>query len=122
MRAVFFKLLKDYEFSVRASNALERAGFVYVGEVVQKTANELLKTNGIGRKTLVEIREMLEKEGLRFGEKITDQEKLELSLVRSGQTPKKKEYKVITTEGGSFVILCAIEKESKVVIVVEPMK
>ncbi len=55
------------ELSVRATNCLKNDNIVYVGDLVQKTEAEMLKTPNFGRKSLNEIKEKLAKIGLRFG-------------------------------------------------------
>jgi len=55
------------ELSVRATNCLKNDNIVYVGDLVQKTEGEMLKTPNFGRKSLNEIKEKLAKIGLRFG-------------------------------------------------------
>ena len=58
------------ELSVRATNCLKNDNIVYVGDLVQKTEGEMLKTPNFGRKSLNEIKEKLAKIGLRFGMEI----------------------------------------------------
>ena len=60
------------ELSVRATNCLKNDNIVYVGDLVQKTEGEMLKTPNFGRKSLNEIKEKLSKIGLRFGMEIQD--------------------------------------------------
>ena len=60
------------ELSVRATNCLKNDNIVYVGDLVQKTEGEMLKTPNFGRKSLNEIKEKLAKIGLRFGMEISD--------------------------------------------------
>ncbi|MDE3016579.1 MAG: DNA-directed RNA polymerase subunit alpha [Pseudomonadota bacterium] len=55
------------ELSVRATNCLKNDNIVYVGDLVQKTESEMLKTPNFGRKSLNEIKEKLAKIGLKFG-------------------------------------------------------
>lgn len=55
------------ELSVRATNCLKNDNIIYVGDLVQKTESEMLKTPNFGRKSLNEIKEKLTKIGLRFG-------------------------------------------------------
>lgn len=55
------------ELSVRATNCLKNDNIVYVGDLVQKSESEMLKTPNFGRKSLNEIKEKLAKIGLRFG-------------------------------------------------------
>ena len=65
-----FLLKKVYdldELSVRATNCLKNDNIIYVGDLVQKTEGEMLKTPNFGRKSLNEIKEKLSKIGLRFG-------------------------------------------------------
>jgi DNA-directed RNA polymerase subunit alpha len=60
------------ELSVRATNCLKNDNIVYVGDLVQKTEAEMLKTPNFGRKSLNEIKEKLAKIGLRFGMEVPD--------------------------------------------------
>lgn len=59
------------ELSVRATNCLKNDNIVYVGDLVQKTEAEMLKTPNFGRKSLNEIKEKLAKIGLRFGMEVS---------------------------------------------------
>ncbi len=59
------------ELSVRATNCLKNDNIVYVGDLVQKTESEMLKTPNFGRKSLNEIKEKLAKIGLKFGMEVT---------------------------------------------------
>jgi DNA-directed RNA polymerase subunit alpha len=60
----------DLELSVRSANCLKNAGINLIGELVQKTEAEMLKTKNFGRKSLNEIKEMLAEMGLSFGMKL----------------------------------------------------
>lgn len=62
-----FKSIEDLELPVRASNCLKSAGLHIVGELVQRTEADLLKTKNFGRKSLEDIRRVLESMGLDFG-------------------------------------------------------
>ena len=62
-----FKNIEDLELPVRASNCLKSAGLHIVGELVQRTEADLLKTKNFGRKSLEDIRRVLESMGLDFG-------------------------------------------------------
>ena len=55
---------------MRAANCLQNADIKYIGELVQKTEAEMLKTKNFGRKSLNEIKEMLADMGLSFGLKL----------------------------------------------------
>lgn len=60
----------ELELSVRAANCLKVANIHTIGELVQKTENEMLKTKNFGRKSLNEIKEILTAMGLSLGMKI----------------------------------------------------
>lgn len=60
----------DLELSVRSANCLKNAGINLIGELVQKTEAEMLKTKNFGRKSLNEIKEILAEMGLGFGMKL----------------------------------------------------
>ena len=64
---VLFKSIEDLELSVRATNCLKSAGIAIFGELVQKTENEILETRNFGRKSLEEIRRVVNKMGFDFG-------------------------------------------------------
>jgi len=60
----------DLELSVRSANCLKNAGIHLIGELVQKTEAEMLKTKNFGRKSLNEIKDILQEMGLSFGMKL----------------------------------------------------
>jgi DNA-directed RNA polymerase subunit alpha len=62
-----FRSVAELELSVRSANCLQNAGIKYIGELVQKTEAEMLKTKNFGRKSLNEIKEILREMGLDFG-------------------------------------------------------
>lgn len=64
-----FKSIDDLELSVRATNCLRSANISTVGELVQKTESDMLRTKNFGRKSLDEIKSVLLKMGLDFGMK-----------------------------------------------------
>jgi DNA-directed RNA polymerase subunit alpha len=57
----------ELELSVRSANCLKNADIRYIGELVQKTEQEMLKTKNFGRKSLNEIKEILSDMGLQLG-------------------------------------------------------
>ncbi len=59
--------IDELEFSVRSANCLKNANIHYIGELVQKTEQEMLKTKNFGRKSLKEIKTILEQMGLQLG-------------------------------------------------------
>lgn len=61
------KKVDELELSVRSSNCLKNDNIIYIGDLVQKTDNEMLKTPNFGRKSLNEIKDALANMGLRFG-------------------------------------------------------
>ena len=63
---------KEIELSVRSANCLENADIKYIGELVQKTEAEMLRTKNFGRKSLNEIKEILGEMGLSLGMKLED--------------------------------------------------
>ena len=62
-----FKGIDELELSVRATNCLKSANIRTVGELVQRSEGEMLKTKNFGRKSLDEIRRILSDMGLEFG-------------------------------------------------------
>ncbi|MBI5378565.1 MAG: DNA-directed RNA polymerase subunit alpha [Nitrospirae bacterium] len=62
--------VEELELSVRAANCLKVANIRTIGELVQKSENEMLKTKNFGRKSLNEIKEILTAMGLSLGMKI----------------------------------------------------
>lgn len=56
----------ELELSVRSANCLAQAGIRYIGELVQRSEGEMLKTKNFGRKSLKEIKEILEDMGLQL--------------------------------------------------------
>ena len=60
----------ELELSVRSANCLQNANIRYIGELVQKTEMEMLRTKNFGRKSLNEIKEILTEMGLGLGFKI----------------------------------------------------
>jgi DNA-directed RNA polymerase subunit alpha len=65
--------VEELELSVRSYNCLKNADIKSIGELVQKTEAEMLKTKNFGRKSLNEIKEILAEMGLSFGMKINDE-------------------------------------------------
>lgn len=61
------KKVDELELSVRSQNCLKNDNIVYIGDLVNKTESEMLKTPNFGRKSLNEIKEVLGSMGLRFG-------------------------------------------------------
>jgi DNA-directed RNA polymerase subunit alpha len=62
-----FKSVDELELSVRSANCLQNANIRYIGELVQRTEAEMLKTKNFGRKSLNEIKEVLDSMDLELG-------------------------------------------------------
>jgi DNA-directed RNA polymerase subunit alpha len=65
-----FRSVDELELSVRSANCLKNADIRYIGDLVQKTEAEMLKTKNFGRKSLNEIKEILAEMGLSLGMKL----------------------------------------------------
>ena len=65
-----FRSVEELELSVRSANCLQNANIHLIGELVQKTEADMLKTKNFGRKSLKEIKEILADMGLSLGMKI----------------------------------------------------
>jgi DNA-directed RNA polymerase subunit alpha len=64
------KTIGELELSVRAANCLKNANIRYIGELVQRSEGEMLKTKNFGRKSLNEIKQILGDMGLSLGMKV----------------------------------------------------
>jgi len=62
----------ELELSVRSANCLKNDNIIYIGDLVQKTEQEMLRTPNFGRKSLNEIKEVLSHMGLHLGMEIPD--------------------------------------------------
>ncbi len=69
---VLLKKVDELELSVRSRNCLQNDNIVYIGDLVTKTENEMLRTQNFGRKSLNEIRDVLSKFNLKFGMEISN--------------------------------------------------
>ncbi len=67
-----FRRIDELELSVRSANCLENADIKYIGELVQRSEAEMLRTKNFGRKSLNEIKEILTEMGLSLGLKLED--------------------------------------------------
>jgi DNA-directed RNA polymerase subunit alpha len=65
-----YRTVDELELSVRSANCLQNANIHYIGELVQKTEAEMLKTKNFGRKSLKEIKEILSEMDLALGMKL----------------------------------------------------
>ena len=67
-----FRRIDELELSVRSANCLENADIKYIGELVQRSEAEMLRTKNFGRKSLNEIKEILSEMGLALGLKLEE--------------------------------------------------
>lgn len=67
-----FKKIDELELSVRSANCLENADIKFIGELVQRSEQEMLRTKNFGRKSLNEIKDILTEMGLTLGMKLDD--------------------------------------------------
>jgi len=66
------KKVDELELSVRSANCLKNDNIVYIGDLVQKSESEMLRTPNFGRKSLNEIKEVLSQMGLNLGMEVTN--------------------------------------------------
>jgi DNA-directed RNA polymerase subunit alpha len=69
---LLLKKVDELELSVRSANCLKNDNIVYIGDLIQKTEAEMLRTPNFGRKSLNEIKEVLTSMGLHLGMEIVD--------------------------------------------------
>ncbi len=67
---VLLRPIDDLELTVRSANCLKAESIYYIGDLIQKTEVELLKTPNLGKKSLTEIKEVLGQRGLGLGVKL----------------------------------------------------
>jgi DNA-directed RNA polymerase subunit alpha len=66
------KKVDELELSVRSANCLKNDNIVYIGDLIQKTESEMLRTPNFGRKSLNEIKEVLAQMGLHLGMEVSN--------------------------------------------------
>ena len=66
------KKVEELELSVRSANCLKNDNIVYIGDLVQKSENEMLRPPNFGRKSLNEIKEVLSNMGLNLGQVVEE--------------------------------------------------
>ncbi|NHK27347.1 DNA-directed RNA polymerase subunit alpha [Parvularcula flava] len=70
--AALLRKVDELELSVRSANCLKNDNIVYIGDLIQKTEAEMLRTPNFGRKSLNEIKEVLAQLGLHLGMDVPD--------------------------------------------------
>jgi DNA-directed RNA polymerase subunit alpha len=76
---VLLRPVDDLELTVRAANCLKAENIFYIGDLVQRSENDLLKTPNLGKKSLTEIKSVLSSRGLSLGMAIENWPPKELS-------------------------------------------
>ena len=66
------KKVEELELSVRSANCLKNDNIIYIGDLVQKSESEMLRTPNFGRKSLNEIKEVLQQMELNLGMSVPD--------------------------------------------------
>ena len=64
---ILLRPVDELELTVRSANCLKAENIHYIGDLVQRTEVELLRTPNLGKKSLTEIKEVLESHGLSLG-------------------------------------------------------
>ena len=81
-----FRSVDELELSVRSANCLQNANITLIGELVQRSEQDMLKTKNFGRKSLKEIKEILATMNLQLGMKIDNWEQLKARWVAQQQS------------------------------------
>ncbi len=72
MDPLLLRPVDDLELTVRSANCLKAENIFYIGDLIQRTEFELLKTPNLGKKSLTEIKDVLAQHGLSLGMKLED--------------------------------------------------
>jgi DNA-directed RNA polymerase subunit alpha len=67
---ILLRPIEDLELTVRSANCLKAEQIYYIGDLIQRTEVELLKTPNLGKKSLTEVKDVLAKHGLSLGMKL----------------------------------------------------
>ena len=80
---ILLRPVDDLELTVRSANCLKAENIYYIGDLIQRTETELLKTPNLGRKSLNEIKAVLASRGLTLGMKLEDWPPVGLETIRT---------------------------------------
>ena len=69
---ILMQPVDDLELTVRSANCLKAENIIYIGDLVQRTEVELLKTPNLGKKSLTEIKDVLAQRGLSLGMRVAN--------------------------------------------------
>ena len=64
---ILLRPVDDLELTVRSANCLKAESIFYIGDLIQRTEHDLLKTPNLGKKSLTEIKDVLASRGLSLG-------------------------------------------------------
>jgi len=67
---ILLRPVEELELTARSANCLKAENIYYIGDLIQRTETELLKTPNLGRKSLNEIKDVLAARGLTLGMKL----------------------------------------------------
>ncbi|MDT0636118.1 DNA-directed RNA polymerase subunit alpha [Spectribacter hydrogenoxidans] len=81
---ILLKAIDELDLTVRSTNCLKAENIHYVGDLVQRSENELMKTPNLGKKSLTEISEVLSEHGLKLGMSLEDWPPAELETANAG--------------------------------------
>src|SRR4030095_13531076 len=87
---ILLRPVDDLELTVRSANCLKAENIYYIGDLIQRTETELLKTPNLGRKSLNEIKEVLASRGLTLGMKLENWPPAGLEKPESADTKGRK--------------------------------
>ena len=88
---ILLRPVDDLELTVRSANCLKAENIYYIGDLIQRTETELLKTPNLGRKSLNEIKEVLASRGLTLGMKLENWPPAGLETARSLKTERRED-------------------------------
>lgn len=81
---ILLRPVDDLELTVRSANCLKAENIYYIGDLIQRTEVELLKTPNLGKKSLTEIKDVLAQQGLSLGMRLENWPPPELQRQRDG--------------------------------------
>lgn len=81
---ILLRPVDDLELTVRSANCLKAENIYYIGDLIQRTEVELLKTPNLGKKSLTEIKDVLAQQGLSLGMRLENWPPPELQRQREG--------------------------------------
>ena len=79
---ILLQPVDDLELTVRSANCLKAENIYYIGDLIQRTENELLKTPNLGKKSLTEIKDVLAQHGLSLGMRLESWPPASLAAVK----------------------------------------